>query len=50
MTGAAYKTSAEMARELGPFPRYANNAEAMGRVLRNHRRAAYAPRTNEYEG
>jgi ribonucleoside-diphosphate reductase alpha chain len=49
MTGAAYKTSAEMARELGPFPGYDRNAERMGRVLRNHRRAAYAVPKDEYE-
>jgi len=49
MTGAAYKTSAEMARELGPFPRYDANAEHMGRVMRNHRRAAYAASPDEYE-
>jgi len=49
MTGAAYKTSAEMARELGPFPRYDRNADSMGRVLRNHRRAAYATQNDEYE-
>jgi ribonucleoside-diphosphate reductase alpha chain len=50
MTGAAYKTSAEIAREIGPFPDYDRNAEDMGRVLRNHRRAAYAARNDEYEG
>jgi ribonucleoside-diphosphate reductase alpha chain len=50
MTATAYKTSAEMARELGSFPRYSNNGEAMERVLRNHRRAAYAVPKNEYEG
>ena len=49
LTGAAYKTSAEMARELGPFPRYAVNADAMGRVMRNHRRAAYQAPAVEYE-
>jgi ribonucleoside-diphosphate reductase alpha chain len=49
MTATAYKTSAEMARELGPFPRYTQNAESMERVLRNHRRAAYAVPNNEYE-
>ncbi|MDP9024004.1 MAG: vitamin B12-dependent ribonucleotide reductase, partial [Candidatus Eremiobacteraeota bacterium] len=49
MTGAAYKTSAEMARELGAFPRYDANAEHMGRVMRNHRRAAYAALPDEYE-
>src|SRR4029078_3975636 len=30
-----------MARELGPFPGYHNNAADMLRVIRNHRRAAY---------
>jgi ribonucleoside-diphosphate reductase alpha chain len=50
MTGTAYKTSAEMARELGPFPGYDRNAEHMGRVLRNHRRAAYGGSPDEYEG
>ena len=50
MTGAAYKTSAEIARELGPFPEYERNADDMGRVLRNHRRAAYSARREEYEG
>ena len=41
MTGVAYATSAEMAKELGPFPGYAPNAGDMLRVIRNHRRAAY---------
>ncbi len=41
MTGVAYATSAEMAKELGPFPGYAPNAADMLRVMRNHRRAAY---------
>jgi ribonucleoside-diphosphate reductase alpha chain len=41
MTGVAYATSAEMARELGPFPGYQPNAADMLRVVRNHRRAAY---------
>ena len=45
MTGVAYATSAEMAAELGPFPRYGENREAMLRVMRNHRRAAYGERT-----
>ncbi len=49
MTGAAYKMSAEIAREQGPFPRYDANAEHMGRVLRNHRHAAYAAAAHEYE-
>ena len=41
MTGTAYATSAEMAKELGPFPGYEANAADMLRVIRNHRRAAY---------
>ena len=41
MTGVAYKTSAEMAKELGSFPGYAENADQMLRVIRNHRRAAH---------
>ncbi|MBI1206648.1 MAG: vitamin B12-dependent ribonucleotide reductase [Azospirillum sp.] len=40
MTGVAYATSAEMAQELGPFPGFTANREAMLRVIRNHRRAA----------
>ncbi|HLB80592.1 MAG TPA: vitamin B12-dependent ribonucleotide reductase, partial [Dongiaceae bacterium] len=40
MTGVAYATSAEMAGELGAFPGFAANREAMLRVIRNHRRAA----------
>ena len=50
MTGAAYATSAEMAEQLGAFPRYANNREDMLRVIRNHRRAAHAAGNDEYEG
>jgi ribonucleoside-diphosphate reductase alpha chain len=41
MTGVAYATSAEMAKELGPFAGFAKNREHMLRVMRNHRRAAY---------
>ncbi len=41
MTGIAYATSAEMAKELGAFEGYADNAEHMLRVMRNHRRAAH---------
>ena len=40
MTGVSYATSAEMAGELGAFPEYAANKDAMLRVIRNHRRAA----------
>jgi ribonucleoside-diphosphate reductase alpha chain len=41
MTGVSYATSAEMAGELGPFPEYRANRDAMLRVMRNHRRAAH---------
>ena len=41
MTGTAYATSAEMAKELGAFAGYDDNAADMLRVIRNHRRAAY---------
>ena len=48
MTGASYATSAEIARELGPFQRYNENSEHMLRVIRNHRRAAHGE-TSGYE-
>ncbi|MBI2585152.1 MAG: vitamin B12-dependent ribonucleotide reductase, partial [Rhodospirillales bacterium] len=41
MTGQSYETSAEMAAEMGAFPRYRENRDAMLRVIRNHRRAAH---------
>lgn len=46
----AYATSAEIAKEAGPFLRYEENKENMLRVIRNHRRAAYNVPTEEYEG
>src|SRR5579884_1085504 len=49
MTGAAYRTSAEMAQQLGPFARFEENAEHMLRVIRNHRRAAYDAPKDQYE-
>ncbi|MCB1049908.1 MAG: vitamin B12-dependent ribonucleotide reductase [Acidobacteria bacterium] len=49
MTGTCYKTSAEMANQLGPFPGYARNKDAMLRVIRNHRRAVYNADEREYE-
>src|ERR1700710_3267761 len=45
MTGISYATSAEMAKELGPFPGFKKNREHMLRVMRNHRRAAYGENT-----
>ena len=49
MTGICYETSAEMAGELGAFPGYAPNRNAMIRVIRNHRQAAYGE-AKDYEG
>jgi ribonucleoside-diphosphate reductase alpha chain len=49
MTGTAYATSAEMARELGAFSQYNDNKHHMLRVMRNHRYAAYNS-TGNYEG
>ena len=48
MTGVAYKTSAEIASEVGTFPGYERNARHMLRVIRNHRRAAHGA-TEGYE-
>ncbi|RCH54515.1 vitamin B12-dependent ribonucleotide reductase [Mucilaginibacter hurinus] len=48
MTGTAYATSAELARELGTFRMYNENKEHMLRVMRNHRYAAYNS-TENYE-
>jgi ribonucleoside-diphosphate reductase alpha chain len=41
LTGFSYATSAEIAGVIGPFPRFAENRDAMLRVIRNHRIAAY---------
>ncbi len=49
MTGVAYATSAEMARDLGPFPGFEKSRDSMLRVIRNHRRAAFGE-TEGYEG
>ncbi len=50
MTGSAYRTSAEMAQQLGAFARFDANREPMLRVIRNHRKAAYASDSAAYEG
>jgi len=47
---ASYATSAQLASEIGPFPRYHANRQAMQRVIRNHRRAGYAAPRESYEG
>ena len=41
LTGRSYAVSAEMAAELGPFDGFADNAEDMLRIIRNHRNAAH---------
>ena len=46
----ALATSAELAGEQGPFAGYERNKDDMLRVVRNHRRAAYAAPADEYEG
>lgn len=49
MSGESYATSAEMASFLGPFSEYEKNKEHMLRVIRNHRRAVYSAKPEEYE-
>jgi ribonucleoside-diphosphate reductase alpha chain len=41
MCGHAYKTSAELAAVLDPFPAYAPNRSSMLRVMNKHREASY---------
>ncbi|MBO8092474.1 MAG: vitamin B12-dependent ribonucleotide reductase [Prosthecochloris sp.] len=50
ITGGAYRTSAELASDLGPFARFKENRKDMLRVMRNHRRAAHNMSEDEYEG
>ena len=50
LTGESYATSAEMAREHGPFAGYAENKQHMLRVIENHRRAAYDAEKAQYVG
>lgn len=50
MHSTAYATSAEMAAELGAFPRYKENKDCMLKVMRNHHRAAYNAPKDQYEG
>jgi len=49
LSAESYAASAEMASELGPFPRFDANRESMLRVVRNHGRAAYGAAPDEYE-
>ncbi|MDX9924716.1 MAG: vitamin B12-dependent ribonucleotide reductase [Ignavibacteriaceae bacterium] len=46
----SYATSSEMAKEHKPFPQFEKNKDAMLRVIRNHKRAAYNVPKEEYEG
>ncbi len=46
MCGQAYLTSAELARELGPFDGYAENREPMLEVIRMHRAAVNGVNAN----
>ncbi|MDC0457254.1 vitamin B12-dependent ribonucleotide reductase [Alphaproteobacteria bacterium] len=48
MTGTSYATSAEIAGELGAFPKYKENAKSMLKVIRNHKRASEG-KTRDYE-
>lgn len=50
LNAESYVTSAEMARALGPFNKFAMNRADMLRVIRNHRRAAFNAKPEEYEG
>ncbi|MEK7131656.1 MAG: vitamin B12-dependent ribonucleotide reductase [Patescibacteria group bacterium] len=49
MTAESYAASAEMAKFMGTFAEYNKNREDMLRVMRNHRRAAFNVREDEYE-
>jgi ribonucleoside-diphosphate reductase alpha chain len=49
MTGISYKTSAELAEQLGAFSKYEENKQHMLRVMHNHRAAAYDA-AEAYEG
>jgi len=51
LTGRSYRVSAEMARQLGPFPGFYADRDSMLRVVRNHRRAAHGVERDspEYE-
>ncbi len=49
MTAASYAASAEMAKNLGAFPKYDLNRADMLRVIRNHRRATNNVAGEEYE-
>jgi len=50
MSGEAYAMSAEIAKEINPFPKFHFNRDEMLRVIKNHRLASYNANEIEYEG
>jgi ribonucleoside-diphosphate reductase alpha chain len=50
MSGESYAMSAEMAKELSPFPKFHFNRDEMLRVIRNHRHTAYNANEIEFDG
>ena len=50
LCGESYAQSARMSEQLGPFAGYDRNKDSMLRVIRNHRRASYNVKPDEYEG
>ncbi len=51
MSGAAYRTSAQIAERVGAFPRFKNNRDSILTVVRNHRRAAMGTKiAGDFEG
>lgn len=50
LCGESYATSSELAKELGAFPKFNENKNDMLRVIRNHRRASFDAKPEEYEG
>ncbi len=47
LTGSAFRQSAEIARSKGPFPGYEKNREPFLKVMRMHRDAAYAIKSDD---
>ena len=50
LCGESYVQSAKMSEQLGAFAGYDRNKDEMLRVIRNHRRAAYNGKPDDYEG
>lgn len=49
MTATAYKTSAEMAKTLGPFPRWEANKPYFNKVMSNHGSAHLYPLNDDFQ-